>query len=93
MEYQVTKSTSPRARIQTALTKKDMVNYIGPIFEEMKSDSRRLEVMMEANQREVLSALETYFSISEKEEAVKDHETRVTHLERDVKILKTVSKI
>jgi len=88
------KKAVPKPTKQPALTKQDMVDYIGPVFEDFTSridtKTHRLEVMMDATKREILSALETFSAASAKETTVKDHEARISDLETDMHGVKTV---
>lgn len=86
-----------------AQIKNDMVNYIGPIFQELKTDignvesrlshkikeeTHRLGILMEQMDKKIDTALEASSSVLKHEDIVKDHEDRIEHLEGDVRVLK-----
>ena len=86
-----------------SLTKTDLVNYIGPIFEDLKTDIRKVEgrltdkinwqgTLVDEMRRDILTALEASSPVLEEEETVKEHGERIALLERDVEILKAVKK-
>lgn len=108
---------------QVALTKEDMVNYIGPIFQDLKGEIKDLKTelrsdisvldkkltdkidwqgkkltdkinwqgtIMEDMRKEVKLALELSGTSFQNESAIKDHETRISAVEDDIKVLKTV---
>jgi len=74
-----------------AQIKNDMVNYIGPIFQELKTDignvesrlshkikeeTHRLGILMEQMDKKIDTALEASSSVLKHEDIVKDHEDR-----------------
>ncbi|MDZ4676091.1 MAG: hypothetical protein SGI74_01170 [Oligoflexia bacterium] len=91
----------------SSLTKEEMVNYIGTIFEnlilgvnEVKSTltkriddkTHRLEVLMEQIHSKIDTALEVSTSVLQHEVVVNNHEQRITHVETDLNTVKKVLK-
>jgi len=81
-----------------AQIKKDMINYIGPIFQELKGEikkgqeeTHKLGILMDQMDRKIDTALEASLSVLEHEDTVKDHGERIDGLEKDVLVLKAVS--
>jgi hypothetical protein len=70
--------------------KKDMVNYIGPIFEELKTDIRQLDTKIDTKVAEVVDKINWQGTIMD--EMRKDIRTALeaSSFERDVKVLRAV---
>jgi hypothetical protein len=105
------KKQPPSDTRSAALTKKELIDYIGPVFEDLKVEitsvrtglraeltkhiddkTHRLEVLMDATKREIMSALETCSAVSAKEEVVSEHGERIATLETEVRSVKLAIK-
>jgi chromosome segregation ATPase len=71
---------------------KDNVNTLKDDRGIIKGQIHRLGVLMESVQSEVRTALEVSKSVLKNEETANDHDKRITNLERDVRVIKSVVK-
>ena len=72
--------------------KSEMVNYIGPIFEEVKTKIHGQTILMEQMDKKINTALEAASSVLDYEQDVGNLDHRVGLLETDVKVIKLVLK-